>query len=117
MSADILNELKQQVENLSPQEMNLLADYLLERSKQSEIESAEVNIEDVAEIKRAKCNAWMGANREQYGGLYVALDGDRLLGTGKNYAEAYQASRRAGVKDAYVDYASKPDEMGYMGGW
>lgn len=57
------------------------------------------------------------ANREEYGGLYVALDGDRLLGTGKNYSEAANWAKLAGVKDAFVDFLPPIGYIGEMGGW
>jgi hypothetical protein len=48
--------------------------------------------------------------------MYVALDGDRLLGTGASYPEAAEAARRAGVRNAYVEFVLPPDYEGYMGG-
>lgn len=69
------------------------------------------------EDKRRKRQLWMSGNREKYGGLYVALDGDRLLGTGKNYAKAFEAARRAGVKDAFVDFIAPVGYVGEIGGW
>lgn len=48
----------------------------------------------VDESKREEQQKWIQANRRRYGGLYVALDGSQLLGTGKNYAEAADAAAR-----------------------
>lgn len=57
---------------------------------------------------------WFRANGEKFAGLYVALDGDCLLGTGKTYPEAYEAAKQAGVKNAYVDYVYPADYVGEM---
>lgn len=70
-----------------------------------------------AEVERRKRHLWIEANREQYGGLYVALDGDRLLGTGKNYPEAFEAAKRANVNDAFVDFIPPTGYVGEVGGW
>lgn len=68
--------------------------------------------ENSIESKRNKTLSWIVANREKYGGLYVALDGDRLLGTGKNYAEAFASARQAGIENAFVDFIAP---IGYVG--
>lgn len=70
-----------------------------------------------SENKRQKRLNWIAVNREKYGGLYVALDGDRLLGAGKNYAEAFEAARQAGVINAFVDFIAPNDYAGEIGGW
>ncbi len=69
-----------------------------------------------AEVRRRRME-WLKANREAYGGNYVVLDEDRLLGTARSYREGRELALSLGVADAFVDYLSKPDEMGEMGGW
>lgn len=70
-----------------------------------------------AENKRQERLLWISANRERYGGLYVALDGDQLLGTGKNYAEAFEAAQRAGIENAFVDFIAPIGYVGEISGW
>lgn len=72
---------------------------------------------DVAEQERKRrlCAEWLKAHRDEYGGMYVALDSGRLLGVGKNYPEAFEAAKRAGVNDAYVDFVYPADYEGYIG--
>ena len=60
---------------------------------------------------------WLKANRAEYGGQYVVLDGDRLLGTAKSYPEGKKIAVQAGVSNAFVNYLSRPDEEGFTGGW
>lgn len=66
---------------------------------------------------RTKRLAWLKANREQYGGQYVALAGDALVATGRTMRAAKEAARDAGEFDVFVTYLSKPDETVEMGGW
>ncbi len=68
-------------------------------------------------IKRRQRQEWKEAHRAEYAGKYIALDGNRLLGVGKNYVEARKAAIQAGVKDAYIDYMQPLDEEIFMGGW
>jgi hypothetical protein len=60
---------------------------------------------------------WLKSHREEYGGQYVALDGDQLLAVGPNYRVAREKALAAGKTSAFVTYLSKPDEMAEMGGW
>lgn len=66
---------------------------------------------------RTRRMAWLKANQERYGGHFVVLDGDQFLGVANSYPEGRKLAAAAGVTDAFVDYLSKPDEEGYMGGW
>ena len=60
---------------------------------------------------------WLKSHREEYGGQYVALDGDQLLAVGPNYRIAREKALAAGKPKAFVTYLSKPDEIAEMGGW
>ena len=69
------------------------------------------------EVNRGKRQAWIKANRGKYGGQYVALDGERLRGAGRTYPEAYEAARKAGTPNAFVDFIPPADYVGEVGGW
>jgi hypothetical protein len=60
---------------------------------------------------------WLKSHREEYGGQYVALDGDRLLAVGPNYPVTREKALAAGKPHAFVTYLPKPDDIGEMGGW
>lgn len=113
MSVETLDALKQRTGALSAGEKRVLAAYLLEKAgpKRPKQRSS------TGEAKRRKREAWIKANRGRYGGLYVALDGERLLGTGKTYPEAYEAARDAGSSNAFVDFIPPADYVGEAGGW
>ena len=69
------------------------------------------------ESRRQAQMEWLKANAEIYGGQYVALVGQQLIGTGRTFREAHEAARAAGGQDAFVTYLPKPDEVLEMGGW
>jgi hypothetical protein len=119
MSVKQLEQIKQQITTLSAEEkadlQRFLATLPAQSSPSSEPASATTS-EDRIE-KRRRLQTWLTEHRAQYGGLYVALDGDRLLGTGKNYPEAYAAAQRAGVADAYIDFVPPLGYIGELSGW
>ena len=112
MSVEALDAIKKQMAVLTKQEKFVLANYLLEQANGGETENGSTYYEI-----RQKRMAWLKANREKYGGQYVVLDGDKLLGTAKTFPEGKTIAARSGVPNAFVNYLSKPDEEGYVGGW
>lgn len=106
MSVEVLDLIKQQIAGLSEAEKHSLAEWLQKNShKRSD------------NHLRQRRRDWISANRTKYGGLYVALDGDRLLGAGKNFPEALEAAKKAGKPDAFVDFVPPEDYVGEIGGW
>ncbi len=69
------------------------------------------------EIKRQKSIAWIKSHREEYGGLYVALDGDKLIATGEKYGDALKIAHQKGFKKPFVGLVYPLDYVGYWGGW
>ncbi|MGH9751261.1 MAG: hypothetical protein ACREA2_00615 [Blastocatellia bacterium] len=122
MSVERLEIIKQQIVALSRQEQAELSRFLAKQMDQDNLNSAaapappEQAKVEAAERRRRQHAEWLKSHREEYGGMYVALDGDRLLGTGRNYPEAAEAARRAGVGGACVEFVLPPDYEGYMGG-
>lgn len=112
-----LDTLKQQIANLSRPEQLELSQFLARQVAQDTKQPAHSPESEKRERDRQLRAEWLKLNSAKYAGLYVALDGDRLLGTGKNYPEAYEAAKQAGVKTAYVDYVYPADYEGEMGGW
>ena len=118
MSVEFLETIKEQTNRLSSQEKRILADYLVQSVERADQSDLGLPAESKEEKRRLR-NEWMKseANSEKYGGLYVALDGDKLIATGKNYPEAARKAKEAGVKDAVVDIVHPPGYVGEIGGW
>ena len=93
---------------------------LLDESEPEQIpadEDADTAMLEAERDLRRRQMEWLKANREKYGGQYVVLDGDKLLGVARNYPEGLAIAQKAGVPKAFVNYLSKPDEVSYWGGW
>lgn len=72
--------------------------------------------ENAASAKRAQHMAWLKANREEYAGQYVALDGDRLVGSGATIREAHEQARWQGVEHPFLTHISSVNDAPF-GGW
>ena len=83
------------------------------RAERSESPATENNEAEIRERRKK----WLKANQARYGGQYVVMDEDRLLGTARSYREGRELARSQGVQNVFVDYLSKPNEEGEMGGW
>ncbi len=117
MPVELLQTIKQQLIRLNAHERGEIERFLREQRQQDQTIATVVVVPTDKERKRQQRSAWMAAHGEEYAGLYVALDGDRLLGTGKNYPEAAQVAKAADVPDAYIDFVYPANYGGEMGGW
>jgi hypothetical protein len=116
MSVELFETIKRQTEGLTRQEKSRLGTYLLEQAS-SGAPKLTPGEPRVAEHVRRQHMEWLKANGEEFGGQYVALEGDRLVCTGATFREAMQAASARGRPDAFVTYLPKPDELIESGGW
>ena len=87
-----------------------------ELALKADAEQSEESTED-REIKRQKSIGWIKSYREEYGGKYVALDGDNLITTGEKHGDALKQAIKKGYKNPFVGYVYPLDYVGYWGGW
>jgi len=59
---------------------------------------------------------WLKSHREEYGGQYVALHGERLVGSGETIRDAATAAKENGCLQPFLVYVPRP-EGEYWGGW
>ena len=115
MSVEVLDLIKKQVTVLTPQEKSVLVNYILEQTEKDHAKNGKTQM--ATDEIRQKRMAWLKANQAKFGGQFVVLDGDKLLGTAKTFIDGRKIAVEAGIPDAFVNYLSKPDEEGYLGGW
>ena len=114
-----LEQIIDEARSLSPAEKRKLRQVLdleLEQAKGRD-RAKPTHTENGDDKARERRLEWLKSHREQYGGQYVALDGDRLIAVGPNYRVAREKALTAGKTNAFVTYLSKPDEIAEMGGW
>ena len=59
---------------------------------------------------------WLAANRDEYDGKYVALDGDTLVAVGDNYKEAAVKARELGAGDALIMFVESSNRPKFISG-
>ncbi len=96
MSVEVLDKIKKQTAVLSDLEKSALANYLLEETRKKIF----VKTED-EETKNFQLE-WLKANREQYAGKYVALNGDILVGCGATIKEAKEQAQQNGAENPFL---------------
>jgi uncharacterized protein DUF5678 len=75
-----------------------------------------MSLTDTDALRRAQHLAWLKSHREEYAGKYVALDGDRLVGSGSSIREAHEQALREGVDHPFLVHVSSENEAPF-GGW
>jgi hypothetical protein len=113
MSAELLENIKRQIDSLTTPEKVQLAAFLSQQLEPRLNGRLLASDED----SRRKRMQWLKTHREQYGGQYVALEDDTLIGVGQSYRDAKQNATAAGKPAAFVTYLPKPDEVAESGGW
>ena len=102
MSGELLRELMDRSQALSTDEKRFLAEYLENdlRGKSNAV----LPRRNGSPADAAKHLAWLKAHREEYSGMYVALDGDKLVGKGANRREAVEEAKQNGIDDPFAVY-------------
>lgn len=59
---------------------------------------------------------WLRENRHKYGGMYVAVEDGKLVGTGKNYPETLADAEKSGAQKPFITYIFPVDSVPF-GGW
>jgi hypothetical protein len=56
-------------------------------------------------------------NAEEYLGQWVALDGDRLIASGRTAKEVYSKAKAEGVQVPFVELVTEREPVPFSGGW
>ena len=114
MSAELLNTIKKQAQELTPGEKSQLAHHLLEQlnEEQPAQETRPNHVDDATRLRRLE---WLKAHREEYAGQYVALDRDVLVGHGATIGEAHNQARQKGVHFPFLVRVTSENEILFAG--
>jgi len=117
MSGITLEKVLEEAKALSPDEQRQLRELLAEeavKAQHAEQETPGIPSREVAKFKQEM--RWLAEHREEFAGQWVALDGDRLISSGPNAREVYQAARQAGVAVPLLVRVEPADQLPF-GGW
>lgn len=101
MSAELLNKIKQQIAGLPAPEKEELADFLSEQLRQTDHQSPVTHLISDDDLRRRRLE-WIKSHREEYAGQYVALAGDRLVGSGRTIREAHEQAKEKGYSKPFL---------------
>jgi hypothetical protein len=59
---------------------------------------------------------WLAENRDKYAGQWVVVEGDRLIASGPNSQEVFQAAKEAGIEIPFLVQVEPQDQLPF-GGW
>ena len=112
MSDKEFTALKEQLAGLTRQEKLELAEFLQDEAARGMLGGSSDRCDDtnVATRERAEHMAWLKAHREEYAGQYVALDGNRLVGSGSTIREATDEARRQGIDHPFLTHISSAND-------
>lgn len=118
MATELLHHLMERSNEPTPEEKERLARFLSEQVKNSngDEESSSRQLPRTDPLKGQLSVAWLKAHANEYAGQHVALDGDRLVGSGRTIRDAEIAAQRNGYPQALLIHVP-PKEGGTWGGW
>ena len=82
---------------------------LLRPEEQPQVRPSEHTVDLSRELR------WIEEHRSEYAGQWVAVRGDRLLSSGPNGKEVYEAARAAGDECPFVTRVEPADELPFAG--
>ena len=116
MATELLQDLMERSGGLTSEERQRLARFLSEQAENGNGDERRASVpvdgeirESVHSQKREQHMAWLKANREEYSGRYVALDGDRLMGDGRTIKEAAEQAKANGCHNPFLVYVLSSD--------
>jgi hypothetical protein len=106
-SADV-ERIIEEVRRLPPDEKRRLRE-ALDHEDRANVRPSDRAIDLSRELR------WIEEHRAEYAGQWVAVRGDRLLGSGTDGREVYEAARAAGDERPFVTRVEPADEPPFAG--
>jgi hypothetical protein len=119
VATQLLHDLMARSSELTTEERQRLAEYLLEQVKNGngDEEGSSPQGPRTTDPRKGQLSvAWLKAHADEYAGRHVALDGDQLVGSGRTIRDAVTAAKRNGYPQALLVHVP-PREGGSWGGW
>lgn len=124
LTIDLPSELEQRLEAEAKRQglsADALARVMLEEKLKSQGQRngssavPRVMANNLAIKDRSREAQWLQKHRDEYAGLWVALDGERLIAKGDNLKQVATAARRLGAPDALMVQVEPDDSLPFAG--
>lgn len=86
-----------------------------DRAQSTRLKGSRVTGVNVPMKDRARERDWLAQHRDEYGGEWVALDGDRLVAHSKKLKEVTEAVKQKGETDVFYARVVPRDELPWAG--
>src|SRR3954471_15520669 len=106
-SADV-ERIIEEVRRLQPDERQRLRE-ALDHEDRAGVQPSDCTVDLSRELR------WIEEHRAEYAGQWVAVRGDRLLSSGTDGREVYEAARAAGDERPFVTRVESADELPFAG--
>ena len=106
-SADV-ERIIEEVRRLAPDDKRRLRE-ALDGEDQPKVQPSDRSVDLSRELR------WIEEHRAEYVGQWVAVRGDRLLSSGSDGREVYEAARAAGDERPFVTRVEAADELPFAG--
>jgi hypothetical protein len=118
MATELLHDLMARSSELTREEKQRLARYLSEQAKSGNGDDDNISplVSRTDPRKGQLSVAWLKAHADEYAGQHVALDGDKLVGSGRTMRDAHTAAKQNGYPQALLVHVPTR-EGGTWGGW
>ena len=106
-SADV-ERIIEVVRRLPPDERRRLRE-ALDREDRAGVRPSDHDVDLSRELR------WIDEHRSEYAGQWVAVRGDRLIGSGPDGREVYESARAAGDERPFITRVEPADELPFAG--
>jgi len=105
---------------LDAKQNGVTVEYYLEKIVEESAENGNKNLHEVrrteSKVDLSRERKWLKENRGKYIGQWIILDGDRLVGAGKDPIPFVEQARREGVKIPFMKFI-EDDLEPFTGAW
>lgn len=108
MASQNIEQIIEEVRRLQPDERRRLR-AALDRAEQAKIQPSDRSVDLSRELR------WIEEHRAEYAGQWVAVRGNRLLGSGSDGRHVYEAARAAGDERPFVTRVEPIGELPFAG--
>ena len=111
MSSATLERILDEVKRLTPEERRQVRE-ALDREAVCSVGLPSAGVDNGRWEREQR---WLDEHRDEYVGQWVALEGDRLLASGRDGRAVYEAALAAGVRVPLVTRVEPRDELSFAG--
>ncbi len=117
MPMSTLEQVKNTILTLPHEDRKQLQQWLDEQAHKDANQAAQKESLEARLMLYKQTEKWLRENREKYMGLWVALEGDRLIAHGPDALRVHAEAKAAGIAIPFVEHIVEDDDKPFFAGW